>query len=89
MYILCVPRGLMRAHIRPTWMQGEKYERYASRRVGSRLWSGFAAKKHVKPREPENRLVFKGSIWKNVPRPWEIWTFKWHFEVNVGNGSGI
>ena len=25
------------------------------------------------------RPVFKCSIWENGPRPWEIWTFKWHF----------
>ena len=33
------------------------------------------------------RPGFKSSIWKNRPSPWEIWTFKWHFEVNRSDGS--
>ena len=33
-------------------------------------------------------VVFKSSIWRNGPSPWEIWTLKGHFEVRVvGNGS--
>ena len=35
------------------------------------------------------RSVFKGSIWKHGPSPWEIWTFKGHFDLSRGNGSGI
>ena len=32
---------------------------------------------------------FKSSIWKNAPRPWEIWIFKEQFEAKIHNGSGI
>ena len=35
------------------------------------------------------RPVLKSSIWRSGPRPWEIWTFKGHFEVTISNGSGI
>ena len=35
------------------------------------------------------RPAFKSPIWKNEPRPWEIWAFKGRFEVNISNGSGI
>ena len=35
------------------------------------------------------RPVFKGSIWKNGPSPWDILTFKGHFEGKISNGSGI
>ena len=37
----------------------------------------------------EARPVFKSSIRRNGPRPWEIWTFRGHFEVRPSNGSGI
>ena len=35
------------------------------------------------------RPVFKGSIWKNGPSPWEIWILKGHFEVKISSGSRI
>ena len=35
------------------------------------------------------RSVFKSSIWKNGPSPWEIWAFKRHVEASISNGSGI
>ena len=33
--------------------------------------------------------AFKSSTPKNEPNPWEIWTFKGHFEVSISNWSGI
>ena len=31
------------------------------------------------------RPVFKSSIWKNGPSPWESWTFEGHVEVKISN----
>ena len=33
--------------------------------------------------------VFKSSVWRNGPSPWEMWTFEGHVEVKISNGSGI
>ena len=35
------------------------------------------------------RPVFKSSVCKDGPRPWETLTSKGHFEVKVSTGSGI
>ena len=35
------------------------------------------------------RPVFKSSIWRNGPSPWEIWTFGGHAEANTSNVCGF
>ena len=35
------------------------------------------------------RPVFKSSILKNGPRPWDIWAFKGYVEMNINNGSRV
>ena len=39
--------------------------------------------------DARGRPVFKSSISKIGPSPWEIWTFKGQFEVKISNGSRI
>ena len=53
---------------------------------------GSSNRSWTRPRQAQRatiRPVFKSSIWKNGPIPWEVWTFRYQFEVQISNGSGI
>ena len=57
--------------------------------TGARSVRGSAMPPGGRASVTDLRLVFKGSIWKKEPGPWEISTFKGHFEVKISDGSGI
>ena len=44
---------------------------------------------HWRPKPLQQRTVVRGSICRNGPSSWELWTFKGDFEVSASHGSEI